>query len=210
MKILLADDHIMTIEGYKSILNAWDYSYINILNCEQFYYFINSMNVSIDIAVIDYNMPEYKEGKLESGADCSLLIKKKFPNCKIIFITSHEEALVLNEIYKNVRQDALLVKSDFSIEIFKDLIQSRNYDLPYLSTLAKKAVQMVIARDTLLDSKNREILIYLANGFKIKQLEGLILLSNSAIQKRISKMLSDFYVKDYQELIFVARSLDFI
>ncbi|MDM1412119.1 response regulator transcription factor [Myroides odoratimimus] len=210
MRVLLADDHIMTIEGYKSILKHLDYSYVDILNCEEFHHFISTEKRSIDIAVIDYNMPGYKQAKLESGIDCSVLLKQKYPDCKIIFVTSYEEALVLYGIYKRVRPDALIVKSDFAIDVFKDLIQSKNYDLPYLSKVAQQAVQKVITRDTLLDSKNREILMYLSNGFKVKQIESLVLLSSSAIQKRISKMLADFQVKDYLELVFVARNLDLI
>ncbi|KUF45175.1 response regulator transcription factor [Myroides marinus] len=210
MRVLLADDHIMTIEGYKSILKHLDYSYVDILNCEEFHHFISTEKRSIDIAVIDYNMPGYKQAKLESGIDCSVLPKQKYPDCKIIFVTSYEEALVLYGIYKRVRPDALIVKSDFAIDVFKDLIQSKNYDLPYLSKVAQQAVQKVITRDTLLDSKNREILMYLSNGFKVKQIESLVLLSSSAIQKRISKMLADFQVKDYLELVFVARNLDLI
>lgn len=210
MRVLLADDHIMTIEGYKSILKHLDYSYVDILNCEEFHHFISTEKRSIDIAVIDYNMPGYKQAKLESGIDCSVLLKQKYPDCKIIFVTSYEEALVLYGIYKRVRPDALIVKSDFAIDVFKDLIQSKNYDLPYLSKVAQQAVQKVITRDTLLDSKNREILMYLSNGFKVKQIESLVLLSSSAIQKRICKMLADFQVKDYLELVFVARNLDLI
>ncbi|MDR0196389.1 MAG: response regulator [Myroides sp.] len=210
MRVLLADDHIMTIEGYKSILKHLDYTYIDVVNCEEFYHVISTEKRSIDIAVIDYNMPGYKQAKLESGIDCSVLLKQKYPDCKIIFVTSFEEALVLYEIYKRVRPDALIVKSDFTIDVFKDLIQSLNYDLPYLSKVAQQAVKKVITRDTLLDSKNREILMYLSNGFKAKQIEALVLLSSSAIQKRISKMLADFQVKDYLELVFVARNLDLI
>jgi DNA-binding NarL/FixJ family response regulator len=60
-------------------------------------------------------------------------------------------------------------------------------------------------RLTLLDPTNREILMYLSHGFKIFQIQDFISLSTSGIQKRISKMLQEFDVSDYQELIVLVK-----
>ena len=43
--------------------------------------------------------------------------------------------------------------------------------------------------------------MYLAQGFKIAQLEDYVSMTKSCIQKKVSKMIQEFNVKDYQELI---------
>lgn len=200
MNILLADDHAMTLEGYISILNKPKHTYIKALTCEEVYNHILQNSIP-DIAIIDHDMPPFPKQQLVSGADCASFIRKCIPDCKIILITAHEEAMVLYNIYKKTPLDALIVKSDFTADIFKKLINETCRVEPYYSYRVKEALKEIIKRITLLDSKNREILVYLTQGFKTSQLEDFVSLSTSAIQKRVSKMLQEFEVSDYQQLI---------
>jgi DNA-binding NarL/FixJ family response regulator len=204
MNILLADDHLMTLEGYISILNNPEYQYSKLLTCEQIYHWIMQGNIP-DVAVLDHDMPSYKELELNSGADCALLIRQYAPDCKIILITAHEEAVILYNMYKKTHPDALIVKSDFTGEIFRVLVGKDISESSYLSPKAKAAVKSIMNRLTLLDPTNREILMYLSHGFKIFQIQDFISLSTSGIQKRISKMLQEFDVSDYQELIVLVK-----
>ncbi|AJA70463.1 response regulator transcription factor [Myroides odoratimimus] len=204
MTILLADDHFMTLEGYISILNNESNTYIKAQNCEELYKQILGLE-QLDVAIIDYDMPIYKEQNISSGLDCTTLIKERFPKCNIILITAHEEALILYSIYRNKTIDALIVKSDFSAKTLQDLILNDKGPELFYSPIAKESIKKVIAKNTLLDPKNREILMYLSHGYKITQLESFVFLSTSAIQKRISKMLHEFNVTDYQELIQIIK-----
>lgn len=203
MRILLADDHLMTLEGYISILNNEAHTYLKAQSCKELYKQILQLDY-LDLAIIDHDMPGYEKENLHSGLDCSLLIKEKFPFCKIILITAHEQALILYSIYQKRSIDALVVKSDFTSEILHHLTTT-SLPTPYYSPIAKEAIKKVIAKNTLLDSKNREILMYLSHGYKISQLEAFVFLSPSAIQKRISKMLHEFTASDYQELIQMVK-----
>lgn len=200
MTILLADDHLMTIEGYISILDNSSTTYYKVQNCEEFYTQLMKLD-KLDVAIVDHDMPIYADKNLFSGLDCTALLRERFPSCKIILITAHEEALILYTIYQKRTLDALIVKSDFSSDILQTLVMEKSINEPFYSCIAKVAIKKVIAKTTLLDSKNREILMYLSHGYKISQLESFVFLSPSAIQKRISKMLHEFNVVDYQYLI---------
>ncbi|MEK6495202.1 response regulator [Myroides odoratimimus] len=204
MTILLADDHFMTLEGYISILNDESNTYIKAQNCEELYSQILCLD-QLDVAIIDYDMPIYEERNISSGLDCTSMIKERFPYCNIILITAHEEAFILYGIYRNKTIDALIVKSDFSAKTLQDLILNNKGSETFYSPIAKESIKKVIAKNTLLDPKNREILMYLSHGYKITQLESFVFLSVSAIQKRISKMLHEFNVTDYQELIQIIK-----
>lgn len=205
MNIIIADDHQMVQDGYKLILTDIVSNCITVSSCEAFYNCLNSTSEEIHVAIIDYNMPSYRDQNLNTGADCCAYIKKLHPKCVVVLITAHEEAIVLYNIYRKVRPEALIVKFDFESKIFIDILKSSKYSFPYLSPIAEKSIKKIISHNSLLDSKNREIIMYLSQGFKLNQLENFVMLSTSTIQKRISKMLNEFEVKDYQELIVIAR-----
>ena len=80
----------MTIEGYKMILSfsnvlGDNVDYIEANSCEEAYLKINSakkINSNIDIAIIDYSMPIYRQENILNGSDVCKYLKKNFPNCK--------------------------------------------------------------------------------------------------------------------------------
>ncbi len=156
------------------------------------------------VAIVDLNLPSYPDQNLYSGIDCSILIKEYAPHCKIIFITAHEEALTLYQIYRKSNPNALIVKSDFVQKDIENLLKG-NLQEPYLSIKSEKALNDVKLKASLLSSRNAEILMYLSKGFKVSQIGQLIDLSNGAVQKRLNKMLQEFKVTNYHELIQVCK-----
>lgn len=199
MNVLLIDDHPMIIEGYISMLNQPTYIYHKITSCEQFFKWIHK-GIIPDIAVVDYNLPPYEDQNLHNGVDCAVLIQQYAPHCKKMLITAHDETLMLYKMYKSVKLDALIVKADFTSDMICEIV-SKNSEVPFLSAKAKFALQEVKMKETLLSNINIEILMYLANGFKVSQMNDFLSLSTVAIQKRLNKMLQDFQVTDYHELI---------
>ncbi len=207
MNILLVDDHIMTLEGYESILNKKDNIIFKAQTCEEVYNILNR-GVFFDLAIIDYNLPPFPERQLFSGIDCALLLKQKVLTCKIILITAHVEYIELYSMYQKVRPDALFLKEDLTIEHFKSIVYSNKSEL-FLSEGAKKAVEFVRRKESLLNETNVEIVMYLSKGFKISELSDIIGLSKSAIQKRISKMQLEFNVYDSSGLIKIMHELNY-
>lgn len=203
MNILLADDHLMCLDGYMTVLNNPNNTYALAYNCEDVYRLL-SQGVVPDVAVLDHDMRSFKIKKLLSGIDCAKYIRKHIPTCKIIMITAHDDAVLLYSIRSQGTLDALIVKSDFTHCLLNELVVNPIAE-PYYSECAKRAFKQLTTIATLLESKNREILTYLAAGFKVSQLDDLVNLSQSAIKRRIGKMLQEFNVADNQELIRVAR-----
>lgn len=203
MNILLLDDHLMTLDGYALYLNPTENSFQKVLDCKEFYQWLLT-DPQVDLAVIDYNIPSYDEKNLHNGADCALLLKELKPNCRIILITAHHESMILYNINQRVQPYALISKIDFNQELMDGLL-SNKLDHPYLSAKVKEAILSINKKTTLLDATNREILMYLTQGFKINQLDQFLSLSKSGIQKKVSKMIVDFEVKDYHELVQVLK-----
>ena len=152
----------------------------------------------MDLAVIDYQLPEFEEKRLSSGVDVALLIKKYHPKCKVIMITAYQEAAIVYDIHKKVQSDALIIKNDISYTTLKECLE---YNGRYLSVTAQKAVSLINSNEELVNDINREILFYLKQGFKINEIGNALSLSESAIQKRIAKIRDLLGAKDISSLI---------
>ena len=90
MNILIVDDHLMTIEGYINLLKKEIpvFTPFKSLNCEEAYRLITSVP-ALDVAIIDYQIPEFAEKGLNSGVDVALLLKQYHPKCKVIMISNN-------------------------------------------------------------------------------------------------------------------------
>lgn len=204
MKILIIESNALLIEGYIAVLGNEKHTFLKVANGQDFFALFTKAK-DLDLALITDHSMDVFERKLKTGLDCALFIKKNIPYCKIILLTEHEKALVLYELYKTIKVDALLVKSDFTKELFCDLVTTTKIDFPYISPSAKKAIQTMLKNASLLDSKNRQILFLLAQGYRMNQISDQIVLSRSATQKRVSKLLVAFNVNNYHELLGVLK-----
>ena len=198
----------MTIEGYIALLERENFSFsvLKALNSQEAYRFITSAG-HLDLAIIDYQLPEYKEKEIFSGVDLALLIKKHHPECKIIIITASHEATIIYDIYRKAQPDALIIKTDISYTNFKECLK---YENQYLSITAQRAITSIVDNQRLINDTNRQILSYLKQGFKVNELSEHLLMSTSGIQKRITKMKLLFNVNDVQSLVKEAVKGGFI
>ena len=132
LHILMIDDHPSMIEGYKSILSFNDlglnFKVTPAYDCESAYSIINATESekAFDFAFVDLSLPTFLEKNIKSGEDLALLIKNKFPTCKIVILTSHAEAFILDNIQKNIEPIGILVKSDFTADEFNEYLRTFN------------------------------------------------------------------------------------
>lgn len=207
MNFLIIEDHPLTTAVYSSILledKALNTHIVMAYDCKQAYHSIMKArhdDKPFDLAIIDYNLPPYHEENLLSGADLALLIKKNFENCKIIIITSHSKILIIYDLIRRINPQGLASKSDIStdnlIDIIKEVLNGKLYKSPQINA----CVEEIWTKDLIFDDYNRKILRYLAKGYKIKDLEEVIMLSKSAINKRIIKLKKTFNAEDEKELL---------
>lgn len=199
MNILIVDDHLMAIEGYITLLEKEISSFkvSKVLSCEEAYHSINATSV-FDLAIIDYQLPEFEEKGIYCGVDVALLLKEHHPKCKVVMITAYEEATTVYNIHKKVYPDALIIKGDISYSTFKEFLK---FEKRYLSATAQKAIGIINRNEELFNDVNREILFYLKQGFKIGEIGSALLMSESTVQKRIAKIRELLNAKDISSLI---------
>jgi DNA-binding NarL/FixJ family response regulator len=218
MNILIVDDHPITVDGYENVLKHKDFSHLKFkfskaYSCKEAFDTITQKiktQKSFDLALIDQGLPSYNEHGLLSGSDLAIFIKKNMPECKIIMITAHTEVVIVYDIVKKIAPDGLVIKNDISPENLSVIVNEVLQGHLYQSPMVKSCINEIWKKDLLVDDINRQILLYLSKGFKIKELEAMIYLTTSAIQKRILLMKVAFDVIDDKGLVKEAIQQGFI
>uniref|UniRef100_UPI00404A96CC response regulator n=1 Tax=Flavobacterium sp. TaxID=239 RepID=UPI00404A96CC len=201
ISIFIVDDHPSMIEGYKSILSFNNLGYtIEVTpayNCETAYKRMEESNdiYEFDMIFLDLSLPPYLEKNIHSGQDLAVLAKEKYPNAKILILTSHAEAFVLFDIKNKIEPDGLLVKSDFTAEEFLSAFETVLNNGKYVSKTVEENIAELLLSKTFLDPHIRKIITLLASGIQTKSLPNFIDLSMSSIDKRKVLIKEAFQIK---------------
>ena len=209
MKILVVDDHPMTVDGYINALNSSNinnltFSFEKAYNCEETHKIItNPKNIEnpFDLVILDYNLPSFDKLKVNTGGDLANCVRKNMPNCKIIMITAHTEILIVYEIIKKVYPEGLIIKKEVTAVNLIEIVKMVLDDIKYQSPIVKSVISDIWKKELMVEDFNRQILFYMSKGFKIKDIENHIGLSTSAIQKRAILMKRVFDVNDSSSLV---------
>ncbi len=216
LNILIIDDHHSIIEGYKNVLSKnKDYN-LRILkanSCDQAIQAINNAKHTnpFDVVFIDIQLPASEDGTITSGEDIALLIKKEFPQTKIIISTMFDNPHYLHNILKTLPHNGILIKSDSTAKIILKALETILQGNSFYSKTVQKLINKIIVNDEHLDEYNKKIIYYLSQGVKTKNLTQHIPLSLSAIEKRKNHIKQLFNVNgDDEQLLSEAKKRGFI
>jgi two-component system response regulator NreC len=200
LNILMVDDHPPIIEGYKAILSFNKSGHVlktvMAYSCEAAYIILTETikPIVFDMVFLDITLPPFEAQNIHSGEDLVQLVKKHQPQSKIVILTSHTDTVLLQRILNQCKPNGLLVKSDFLSEefllAFDTILEGGNY---YSATILN--LQHNPPLEAQLDIFNRQILHFLAQGIKTKNLYQHIHLSTSAIEKRKAIIKEYFGIK---------------
>lgn len=191
MNIALIDDHQIIVDGYKAILVIKEievakniHTISSIADAIKFINFNIDNNTTVDLFVIDYNMPIDNNSHIKNGEELAFLIKKLMPSAKIVMLTSVSTPLLLFDMIEKLNPDGLWLKSDINQISFLKYITNVLEGNIVFSESVKKAHQNVMAFKGSIDENNRKILLLLNDGVKTKYLPDHIHLSIDTINHR--------------------------
>jgi len=218
MNILLVDDHPMIIEGYQNalmrLLKDQEALHFTVAHdCEKAYNIVmqnRAKNKHFTLAIVDQGLPPYAEAKIETGTDLSILIRKYMPLCKIMMVTAHTEVVIIYDIIRKLNPEGLIIKKDITPDNINDIFNSILTGTLYQSSSVKSCVSEIWRKQLMIEDYNRQILFYLSRGYKVKEIEQVVPLGMSAIQKRIILMKSAFNTMDNGSLVKEAILQGFI
>jgi DNA-binding NarL/FixJ family response regulator len=210
--ILVVDDHPINTDAYINLIGSnsamEDVIFHKALNCQSAEKIINQLqktNIPLDVALIDINIPEFREKKLFSGTDVALLIRKHFPNCVVIMLTMHTEALLLFNVHKQVKPEGFISKNDIDFETFPVIFQSIINTENFYSPAINNAIHALLRQTIKWDEYDTQIVLYLEKGIPTKDLPDYINLSLSSIEKRKATLKRQITDRKATDIEFVEK-----
>jgi DNA-binding NarL/FixJ family response regulator len=217
--ILVVDDHPFTSDAYINLITkaneAIKYTFLKATSCEMAYKVIEATIKSgkkIDMTLMDINLPPYEEAKILSGSDLALIVREKFPECKIVMLTMHSEHLILNKVLKTVNPEGFISKNDIDFSTFPNIFFKIKEGENYFSPTINKSLQSLVVNTIHWDEYDTQIILLLEKGIQTKHIPEYIDISLSSIEKRkanIKRQLADQKVSD-EALISICKKLKLI
>lgn len=213
IKVLLADDQDILVEGLKLILGMeQDIEITGTVNNGKKAYEACKWKKP-DVVLMDIQMPEL------NGVEATAMIKKDFPDIKIIVLTTFNDDQYIYDALKNGASGYLL-KDTSPSEIAKAvrtvynggaLIQSEVAVkvIDKFSQLANKTVDKIIdKRAELLTEREIEILRLIADGKNNKEIADQLFLSQGTVKNHITRVLIKLDLRDRTQLAVFALKND--
>ena len=219
--VLLIDDHPIISDAYKSAFefisaenSEFNFEISIVTNSDDAILKITEASKSngIDIVFLDISLPPSSDGKILSGEDLGVEIRKLLPNCKILVATTYNDNYRIQVILKNVNPDGFLIKNDVNKEELVTSIKTVMDGTPYYSKSVLELFRKQSAIDYKLDKIDRQLLYEMSIGTKMKDLPTIIPMSMAGLEKRKKQLKQLFGVQDNddRQLILKAKEKGFI
>jgi DNA-binding NarL/FixJ family response regulator len=197
IRILIADDHSITREGLKVMLNKME-NFEVVAEAEN-----GRLAVSLtrkhqpDVVVMDINMPDL------NGVDATRQIVAELPQTRIIALSMYSDRSYVKGMLKAGVSGYLLKNCAF--EELADAIQTvmryQTYLSPKVSEIVRdEFVKMMGSNEPnaveLLTDKEREVLQLIAEGKKTKDIAELLHISVKTVEARRSKIMEKLNINN--------------
>jgi DNA-binding NarL/FixJ family response regulator len=177
MKILLVDDHVILMDGIKSLLEGVEEFEVVATKSTAEDALLYLKQQDIDILVTDYNLPGM------DGLDLVRAVKKVIPKIKIIVLSQHDEVHLVKEILKEGVQGYIL-KKDTHKELISAIHQISEGKMFMSSEINKLLVDSLSFPDEhrLLTDREREILKLIAQEYTNKMIAEALFISERTVE----------------------------
>jgi DNA-binding NarL/FixJ family response regulator len=176
-RILLADDHSLTLEGIRSALLPRHEIVGAVTDGRQL--LETALERQPDLIALDITMP------LLNGIDAAVQIKKRLPNVKLLFVTMHASPAYL-EAALNAGASGYILKSAANEELLHavdEVLKGNIYVMPGLSEehLERFRDPSRAAATLRLTTREREILQMIAEGRTGKEIASTLNVSTKTV-----------------------------
>lgn len=204
VRILIVDDHLLVLEGLKSLLSDCEGITVagTATNAFDAISFLKSNEV--DIAFLDINLPDI------NGIDLCKKIKEQFPSVKSLALSTFSERAYVSRMIQN-GACGYLIKSSSKEDILEAIKQVQqggyfmnvNFDQHSATDITPKAVPFLTRRE-------KEVLVLIAEGMTNPQIAEKLFISVTTVNSHRANLLMKFDVGNTASLIKVSATLGLI
>ncbi|WP_420576103.1 response regulator [Ekhidna sp.] len=201
IKIVLADDHQIVIDGLKLVLSSReDFNVIGeAANGLEVLDFLK--NNKADVVVLDINMPEM------DGIKCAKRIKATYPEVKVIILTMYAQKSFVEEIVK-IGIDGCLLKNNTGKELSDAIarVQSGKSYYDQIQNFSKEESK----QNYTLSDREIEIIRKLGDGMTSSQIANELYISEHTVKTHRKNILKKLDLHSSSELIQYALNIGII
>lgn len=196
-RVLLADDHALLIGAYEKLL-AGECDVVG--HAQDGRALVAAAETSKpDIVILDISMP------LLNGIEAGRQIKRRAPDCKLVFVTMNEDPGLAAEAFR-AGASAYLLKSSAWAELvtaIREVMRGRSYVTPLVTgdLVGSLMKQEQHKGPDELTSRQREVLQLLAEGHSMKEVAKLLNLTPRTVAFHKYRMMEQLKLKSTAELI---------
>ncbi|WP_430614403.1 response regulator [Flavobacterium sp. JP2137] len=211
MNFLLIDNHPLILVGYVAILQK-RYQGAMFYKCSTIAEVTAVLNsgVKMDVVVMDCNIGSPKQRQVSKGIEWIRAVKQANATAKIILITSHSEILFVYHIHKQVLPDGLLIKSEVSLDVLRQALEVVLTGGRFYSDEVVLQVDKMNRNTLMREQRNMQILLFLSQGYRAREISELLFISEAAVHRRIALMKKNFRATDSTGLIKIALNKGFV
>lgn len=202
IKVLIADDHDVILEGLKSFIESKGDS-INIIgkanNGKEVIALLKTE--SIDVAILDINMPEM------DGLELTKYIRNAYSNTKVLIISMHNTPKYIKDALHNGANGYILkeeVKQNL-IPAIKVLFEGGDYFTDTVKNVIIHSQKSSFIQGELKFTKRElEILKLIANSYSSREIAQMLSRSIATINTHRKNLIEKTGLKNSKELIHFA------
>lgn len=197
IKILLADDHKIVMEGLQVVLNTDDEVNVvgTVLNGEEVLRFVRQNEV--DVVVLDINMP------VMDGITCAKHLKKDHPEVKVIILTMYAQKSFVEQIVK-IGVDGCLLKNNTGKELNEAImrVMSGKFYYDRLKNFDSREEEVTQYK---LSKRELEIIKKVAEGLTSIQIGGELFISELTVQTHRRNIMRKLKINNSAQMVQFAR-----
>jgi len=198
IKIIIADDHEMVLDGLESIIK-------NDLNIEIVGRAMTGKDVisivnvkNVDIVVLDINMP------IMDGIETTKFLKKNNPEIKILILSMHEEISFIRSIF-NAEANGYILKNKGKEELLSAIYSIYN-GKDYFSEEVTQSIYATlkskdVAGEIKLTEKEKQVLTYIGNGYTGPEIADKLNIAKTTFETHKRNLIEKTGVRNSNTLI---------
>ncbi|HYG18506.1 MAG TPA: response regulator transcription factor [Ohtaekwangia sp.] len=203
VKLFIADDHYMIVEGIRSLLQnekgmAWMGHAMTAESCLAFL-----QGEQPDVILMDINLPD------KSGIDLCKEVKTKYPAIRIIGLSSFNQQSFIQKMLDNGASGYVLknATADELTEAIEAVMEGRRFlSLEAASTIKRNEDSKI----PVLTRREKEVLLRIAEGLTNHEIADKLFISTTTVDTHRKNLLTKFDAKNTATLIRMAAQYQFI
>lgn len=209
IRIIIADDHEIVLDGYISILaQIKNFKVIaKASNGKEVLQHLQSMNA--DVVLLDLNMP------VMDGIETTIKVKELFPNVKIIILTMFDDAAHIKKLIDLGVNGYLLKNTDKNtlVRAIETVFEGKSFfDSEITKTILNGFKQRIKLEneEVTLSERELEIIALIASGMQTNEISEALFLSPHTVKTHRKNINLKLGIHNPAELILFAKKKNLI